>query len=53
MGGTADGYRLALADSHPMEVESGVKIGNPKNGATDANEADLPAKGFDDLWIYP
>jgi hypothetical protein len=23
-------YRLAFADSHPMEVECGVRIGNPK-----------------------
>ena len=27
---TANVYRLAFADSHPMEVECGVRIGNPK-----------------------
>ena len=36
-----------------MEVGSGVRIGNPKRWGDKCNEADLPAKGFDDFWIYP
>jgi hypothetical protein len=36
-----------------MEVECGVRIGNPKRWGDGCNKADLPAKGFDDFWIYP
>jgi hypothetical protein len=36
-----------------MEVGRGVRIGNPKRWGDRGNKADLPAKGFDDFWIYP
>ena len=45
-------YRLALADSHPMEIGNGVGIGNPEKWGDECTKADLPAAGFDDLWIY-
>ena len=44
---------LAFADSHPMEVECGVRIGNPKPWGDRNTKADLPEKGFDAIWIYP
>jgi hypothetical protein len=44
---------LAFADSHPMEVECGVRIGNPKPWGDGSNKADLLEKGFDAIWIYP
>jgi len=39
---TPDGGREWREDRQPQ-----------KDGATGANEADFPAKGFDDFWIYP